>query len=75
MIPIKCNIHPWMKAYAGVVSHSYFTVTGDDGSFELKDLPPGDYTIQVWHEKYGTQEQQVTVAPQESQEIEFGFEG
>jgi plastocyanin len=75
MIPVKCNIHPWMKAYVGVISHPYFAVTGDDGSFELKDLPPGDYTIQVWHEKYGTQEQQVTVAPQESQEIEFGFEG
>ena len=75
MIPVKCNIHPWMKAYVGVVSHPYFTVTGEDGSFELNDLPPGDYTIQVWHEKYGTQEQQVTVAPQESQEIEFGFEG
>ena len=57
MIPVKCNIHPWMKAYVGVVSHPYFAVTGDDGSFELKDLPPGDYTIQVWHEKYGTQEQ------------------
>ncbi len=75
MIPVKCNIHPWMKAYVGVVPHPYFTVTGDDGSFELKDLPPGDYTLQVWHEKYGTQEQQVTVAPQESQEIEFSFEG
>ena len=75
MIPVKCNIHPWMKAYVGVISHPYFAVTGDDGSFELKDLPPGDYTIQVWHEKYGTQEQQVTVAPQESQEIEFSFEG
>ncbi len=75
MIPVKCNMHPWMKVYVGVVSRPYFAVTGDDGSFELKDLPPGDYTIQVWHERYGTQEHQVTVAPQESQEIEFSFEG
>ncbi len=75
MIPVKCNIHPWMKAYAGVVSHPYFAVTGNDGSFELNDLPPGDYTVQVWHEKYGTQEQQVTVEPDGSGEIEFSFEG
>ncbi len=75
MIPVKCNIHPWMKAYVGVVSHPYFAVTGDDGSFELNNLPPGDYTIQVWHEKYGTQEQQVTVEPEGSGEIEFSFEG
>jgi plastocyanin len=75
MIPVKCNIHPWMKAYVGVVSHPYFAVTGDDGSFELNNLPPGEYTVQVWHEKYGTQEQQVTVEPEGSGEIEFSFEG
>ena len=75
MIPVKCNIHPWMKAYIGVVPHPYFAVTGADGSFELPNLPPGEYTIEVWHEKYGTQEQAITVAPEESQEIEFSFEG
>tara|TARA_B100000949_G_C13968602_1_gene320098 strand:- start:325 stop:519 length:195 start_codon:yes stop_codon:yes gene_type:complete len=64
-----------MKSYIGVVSHPYFAVTGEDGSFELKNLPPGDYTIQAWHEKYGTLEQQVTVPPKETKTIEFTYEG
>jgi hypothetical protein len=75
MIPVKCNIHPWMKSYIGVVAHPYFAVTGEDGSFALKDLPPGDYTIQAWHERFGTLEQQVTVGPKESKEVDFSFEG
>ena len=75
MIPVKCNIHPWMKAYIAVVPHPYFAVTGDDGTFELNDLPPGEYTIEVWHEKYGTQEQKITVGPEESKEIEFSYSG
>ena len=74
-IPVKCNIHPWMKAYIAVVPHPYFAVTGDDGTFELNDLPPGEYTIEVWHEKYGVQEQQITVDPDSSQEIDFGYSG
>lgn len=61
MVKIKCEVHPWMAAYAGVLDHPYFAVSGDDGSFEIKDLPPGDYVIEAWHEKYGAQEKQVTV--------------
>lgn len=53
MIPVKCNVHSWMHAYIGVVSHPYFFVTGPDGAFELKNVPPGDYTLAYWHEKYG----------------------
>ena len=61
--PVKCNIHAWMHSYIGVVDHPYFAVTGPDGAFEWKNVPPGDYTIVVWHEKLGKQEQQVHVAP------------
>jgi len=75
MVPIKCNVHPWMKAYVGVVRHPFFAVTGSDGSFELKGLPPGDYTIEVWQEKYGTQEQKVTVGPSETKDISFSYKG
>ncbi|MFQ5739421.1 MAG: carboxypeptidase regulatory-like domain-containing protein [Acidobacteriota bacterium] len=75
MIPVKCNIHPWMKAYIGVVAHPYFAVTGTDGSFELKGLPPGDYTIGVWHEKLGTSELNVTLGEKETKEIEFTYSG
>ncbi len=73
MIPVKCNVHPWMKAYIGVVAHPYFAVTGEDGSFELKGLPPGEYTVEAWHEKLGTKEMKVTVATGQTQQADFSF--
>jgi hypothetical protein len=75
MIPVKCNIHSWMHAFIGVLDHPYFAVSGDDGSFEIKNLPPGTYTIGVWQEKLGTQEQQVTVGPLGKAEANFTFKG
>src|SRR5260370_12716490 len=45
MIPVKCNVHPWMRAYIGVVGHPFFAVTGADGTFTIKDLPPGTYPL------------------------------
>lgn len=75
MIRVKCNIHSWMRAWIGVVEHPYFAVTGADGSFELKNVPPGDYTIEVWHEQYGTQEQKVTVKPSGKEDLAFTFKG
>ena len=75
MIPVKCNVHPWMRSYIGVVSHPFFAVTGDDGTFTIKGLPPGTYTVQVWHEKYPAQEQQVTVGAKESKSVDFSIKG
>ena len=75
MIPVKCNVHPWMKSYVGVVAHPYFIVTGAEGTFELKDVPRGDYVIEAWHEKFGVTEQQVTVGASESKEVSFNFTG
>ena len=63
MIHVKCNIHSWMQAYIGVVDNPYFAVSGEDGSYRIGNLPPGIYTVAIWQEKLGTQEQQVTVAP------------
>ena len=54
MVPFKCDVHGWMNAYVGVLDHPYFAITGKDGKFELKTLPPGTYTIEAWHEKLGT---------------------
>ena len=60
-IPIKCNIHPWMKSYLAVFKHPYFAVTSKDGSFDIRNLPPGSYTLMAWHEKFGTQIKKITV--------------
>ena len=56
----KCDVHKWMGAYSGVFNHPFFAVTNDQGTFEIKNLPPGNYVIEAWHEKYGTQTQNVT---------------
>ena len=72
MVKIKCEVHPWMGAWAGVLDHPFFGVTGEDGSTVIKDLPAGEYTVEAWHEKYGTQTQKVTVTDAD-QEISFPF--
>jgi Carboxypeptidase regulatory-like domain len=73
MIPVKCNQHPWMRAYVGVVKNPFFAVTGSDGTFTIKGLPPGDYTIEAWTATWGTQEMTVTVGPKETKTADFTF--
>jgi hypothetical protein len=73
MVPFKCDVHGWMNAYAGVMSHPYFSVTAADGKFELKSLPPGTYTVEAWHERLGSSTQSVTIGPSETKEITFTF--
>ncbi len=73
MVPIKCDVHPWMRAYVGALEHPYFAVTGDDGSFALPGLPPGTYTVEAWHERLGTKEQQVTLGAKDSKDVDFTF--
>lgn len=72
MVKIKCEVHPWMRAYAGVVDNPFYAVTGEDGSAQIKDLPPGEYTLEAWHEKYGTQTQKITVTDQ-NQDVTFQY--
>lgn len=73
MAKFKCDVHPWMNAYAGVLTHPYYSVTGGEGSFEIKDLPAGEYTIEAWHEQYGTQTQKVTITGEEPVQVAFTF--
>lgn len=73
MVRLKCDIHPWMVGYVGVVPHPYFAVTGPDGAFELKGVPPGEYTIEAWHEKYGTKTGKIKLDPRGVAEVEFVF--
>jgi plastocyanin len=73
MVRIKCDMHSWMAAYAGVLDHPYFAVTEPGGKFEIEQLPPGTYTIEAWHEKLGTQTQRVTLTEKGSAAVTFTF--
>ncbi len=75
MFPIRCDVHPWMQAWMAVMAHPFFTVTGQDGKFEIKNVPPGTYQIEAWHEKLGTKTATVTVSDDSTQKIDFTFAG
>jgi plastocyanin len=73
MVPLRCDVHGWMNAYVGVLDHPYHSVSNGSGAFDLSTLPPGDYVIEAWHERYGTQTQNVTVTTGETAEVTFTF--
>ncbi len=73
MLPVKCNQHPWMKMYINVVKTPFFAVTDKSGKYEIKGLPPGDYTIAFVQEKLGEQDQKVTVGPKETKTVDQSF--
>ncbi len=75
MVSLKCDVHPWMLGYVGVLEHPYFAVSDSSGVFSIPNLPAGEYTIEAWHEKLGVQTQQITVAANETKDIEFKFAG
>jgi hypothetical protein len=75
MVKFKCDVHPWMAAYVGVLPHPFYAVTGDDGSFKIENLPAGKYTLEAWHEKFGTQTAEVTVDEAAPQTADFSFAG
>ena len=74
-VRFKCDVHKWMGAYAGVFNHPFFATTNDQGVFEIKNLPPGNYVIEAWQEKYGPQTQNVTVSGSETKTVDFSFKG
>jgi plastocyanin len=73
MVPFKCDVHGWMQAHAAVLDHPFFAVTGADGKFELKGLPPGNYTLEAVHEKLGTQTLTVELAAKDAKTADFSF--
>ncbi len=73
MIRFRCDVHKWMNSYFAVLPHPYFAVTGKDGTFALKNLPPGEYVIEAWHEKLGSQSQKISVGDKETKEVGFSF--
>lgn len=72
-IPLQCNQHPWMRAYVNVMSHPYFAVSAADGTFQIKNLPPGEYTLVAVHEKFGEQTMKVKVGARETGKGDFVF--
>ena len=73
-IDVKCNVHPWMKAYIVVFEHPFFSVTAEDGKFTIKNLPPGTYEVEAWHERAGTRKASVTIAADGgTQTVDFTF--
>lgn len=73
LIPVKCNIHAWMKAYIAVLPHPHFAALTNGGSFDFGDLPPGDYTVAAWHEIHGEKSTQIKVIPGQSATASFVF--
>ena len=73
MVPVHCNIHNWMQAYIGVVSNPHYAVTGNEGTFQIKGVPAGSYTLSIWTATFGTQEHDVTVRVGETASVEFTF--
>jgi hypothetical protein len=73
LMPVQCNVHPWMKMYVNVVPHPFFAVSGDDGGFEIRNLPAGTYTIAALHEKLGEKTAKITVRDGEAANVELTF--
>ena len=73
MLPLGCDVHRWMTAYIGIVSHPYFSVSGADGTFTIAKVPAGTYTIKTWHERFGELTKNVTVKPGATATIDFSY--
>ena len=73
VMTLKCDVHPWMRAYAVVTDHPFFDVTGKSGSFEIKNVPPGRYTLEAYHPELGKKKKRVTVEAGKTATVEFKF--
>src|ERR1700687_3565911 len=73
MLRLTCDVHSWMTAYVGIVSHPYFAVSGEMGAFEIRDVPAGTRTIQTWHERYGQLKQAVRVRAGATTQVDLTY--
>ncbi|HVE86129.1 MAG TPA: carboxypeptidase regulatory-like domain-containing protein [Myxococcales bacterium] len=73
VVKVTCEAHPWEVGYVVVSDNRYFTTTGDTGKFEIKDVPPGSYVLEAWHEKFGTRTSAIVVKPGEATNVLFTF--
>ena len=75
MIPVGCDVHPWMRAYISVFDHPFYAVSNEGGTFEIKGLPAGEYEIEAFHGKLKGQTQKLTVKDAEAAKLDFSFKG
>jgi plastocyanin len=73
IVPFKCDVHPWMRAWVAVVPHPFFAVTGADGRYAITGLPAGTYTLEAWHEKLPAQTFTITVTDGETKARDVTF--
>lgn len=74
MMKWKCDVHPWMRGYIGVSKSGLQAISKDDGSFTIQNVPPGKYTVEAWHEKFGTKSQEVTVEAGKPAKVTFTYD-
>ena len=74
-VELACDAHAWMAGWLYVLEHPYFAVVGADGSYQIGDVPAGDYKLVAWHPVLGTQEQSVTIAANSATDAAFQFKG
>lgn len=75
MIPVRCNNHPWMEAFINVSANPFFAVSGPEGHFTIKGVPPGTYTLGADHEKLGEKTANVTVQSGQTAKVDFTYSG
>jgi plastocyanin len=73
VVKFKCDVHPWMTGYLLVTDNPHYAVSGDDGTFSIPNVPAGKYTVEVWHERFGSQTKEVTVAEGGSVDLKLEF--
>jgi len=74
IFPVKCDKHSWMRSHIAVLAHPFFAVSDSNGAFTIKGLPPGEYEIEAWHEKYGSKTAKIKVAEKADSKADFTYD-
>ena len=73
MVALRCDVHPWMRAWLAILDHPFFARTGPDGTFRLAGIPVGEYTLAAWHERFGRKEVRATVLAGQATDVSFRY--
>ena len=73
MIIVKCDVHGWMQAFIRVDTHPFHAVTDESGYFRIPDIPAGTYSLEIWHERLGRQQETVRIAGEQTEIIQVVY--